>query len=44
MVCYLAHIGSFVPCRFSKIGMLDGIYVTTPQHDSVLKFNGETAE
>ncbi|KAL4475544.1 hypothetical protein ABPG72_009233 [Tetrahymena utriculariae] len=44
MIVYLAHIGSFIPCRFARIGMIDNIFVNTCQHDSVLKFNGESAQ
>ncbi|EAS05117.2 MutS domain V protein (macronuclear) [Tetrahymena thermophila SB210] len=44
MITYLAHIGSFIPCRFARIGMIDNIFVNTCQHDSVLKFNGESAQ
>ncbi|KAL4430490.1 hypothetical protein ABPG74_005415 [Tetrahymena malaccensis] len=43
MITYLAHIGSFVPCRFARIGMIDAIFVNTCQHDSILKFIGESA-
>jgi len=42
ITCYLAHIGSFVPCRFARIGILDAIYSTAGHHDSALKSYGES--
>jgi DNA mismatch repair ATPase MutS len=44
MCCYLAHIGSFIPCRFAKIGLLDGIYCSFNCGNSIFKFTGEGAE